>query len=611
MEERPARVSFWAWYTPPWRHRTAVAVLFLVVFWTYRPALQHPPRQDQWSFLLDTVREDCFLPMLLQTYSYNRTRVIGWGDYPLFRPGLFAVLSAEKALFGPRYASWQAVGIALHCAIVWVFLSILLRLHHIYPAGSQWARRLRLALAYVLALFFAVNFAGTEMVIWNHIHGYLVFVLLVLGGWRLLLDELCGPPPPRGRFWRLGGAFILTLLAAFTYETGAFYAVCLGAVLGLVWAGRGQVQRGLLWFTLFASILLVYRTVDWVDRLSHPETRPDVTEATVLERACLGPTVDHARRLVLFALCQPFFPSCPEWSFADRLFIPEPDATPEVYWRLEPFLFISYGVVLAAACLAVVQLARILADRRLRAGSLFLLLPASLIALQLTIIVLGRMNLRPGPAVIARNSYYAYTPLVALLVAVYYLWVRLPLVPPRSASVALMVVLGGLGVLSWCSAMKIHAMTERIRADYRLLCDQINRLQRAIDRHRHDPHFALSFDPELFESLPEYHGVPFVEILFCQFINHEHPSHVVCADGEKWRVLTEDEYRRRYGEPRYRRLAMFVQSGTDFMVFRYRQRYYGLHWQEGRFHTNRNDYRHLLEGDSVAAVLRQIPKPRK
>jgi hypothetical protein len=608
MDKQPLRVRFWEWYTPRWRHRTAVAILFLAVFWTYRPALKHPPRQDQWSFLLDTVHEDRFLPMLLQTYSYNRTRVIGWGDYPLFRPVVFAALSAEKALFGHRYVYWQAVGIALHCAIVWVFLRILLRLHHIYPVGSLWTGRLRLAAAYGLALFFAVNFVGTEMVSWCHIHGYMLFVLFVLGGWLLLLDEVCGLVPPRGGLWRLGGAYFLTLLAAFAYETGSIYAVCLGAVLALAYAGRRQVRRGLLLFALFASVLLVYWTVDWLDRLSHAEMRPDITEGTVLEQARWQPTIDHAKRYLLFTLGQPFFPSCPEWSFADRLFIPEPGTTPQAYWRLDPILFVSYAVVLVSACLAVWQFSRILADRGRFSASRFLLLPGSLIGLHLAIIVLGRMNLRPEPAVIARNSYYAYTPFLALLLGLYYLWVRKPLLPVRAACVALVVVLCGLGLLSWTSARKVQAMTDRVRADYHPLRAQIDCLQQLIDHHRDDPAFAISFDPDLFYSLDHYHGLPLVEILFCRFLDHEHPTHVICAGGRRWRVLTKDEYHCRFGGPHYRRLAAFVRAGTDYMLFRHGRRYYGLHWQEGRFRTDRDDYHSLLEGDSVAEVLRQLPR---
>jgi hypothetical protein len=607
MAEPPTPSGFWARHATAWRHRAALAALFLVVCWAYRPALHHLPREDQWSFLLDTVHEDRFLPLLAQTYSYNRTREIGPGDYPLFRPGLFALLSAEKALFGARYQFWHAVGIALHWAVVWLFLRLLLRLDRLYPAGSAAAGRLRTPLAYVLALFFAVNFHNTEMVIWCHIHGYMLYTLLVLGGLLLLLDELCGAPPARGRRWRLGGAFALTLLAAFTYETGAAYAVCLGAVLALVWAARRRVRHGLLLFALFAAILPVNRAVDWLDRLSHPETQPDITEATVLEKAQWELTVAHAKRYVLFTLWQPFFPSCPEWGFKERLWIAEPGTNPQAYWRREPTLLASYAAVLAGAGLAAWQLARIMARRRLLAGSLFLLLPACLILLHLGIIVFGRMNLRPFPWVLAINTYYTYTPLLALLIVLYYLWVRVPTPPARAAPVVLAVLLGGLGVLACFSARKVHAMTTQIENYYGPLYRQVKCVQRLIDRHRHDPGFAISFDPPVFYSLDNIHGVSRLETLFCRYFDHERPTHVICQDGRRWCVLGEEEYRRRCGGPRYRELPTFVRAGTTYMLSRHGRRYYGLPFEEGRYLPNRRDYRRLLEGDSVEDVLRLVP----
>ena len=349
LQGRPDRARFRAWYTPAWRHGTAVAVLFLVVFVTYRPALRHPPRQDQWTFLLETVNADRFVPLVLQhvlVQPHRRGQLGGLSALPPrpVRPAVRGEGPLRRSLhllagYGDRPALSRSSGYscASRC-----------RLHAAYPAGSAWAGRLRLALAYVLALFFAVNFAGTEMVIWHHIHGYLLFVLLVLGSWLLLLDELCDLPAPRGRSWRLGGALLLTLLSAFTYETGAYYAVCLGGVLALVSAGRRRFRRGLVLFALFAAVLPVFRAADWLDRRSHRHTQPDVTEATVWEHARWEPTTEHAKRYLLFTLCQPFFPSCPEWSFADRLFIPEPGSKARaLLWRLEPFLFVSYAVVLA------------------------------------------------------------------------------------------------------------------------------------------------------------------------------------------------------------------------------------------------------------------------
>jgi hypothetical protein len=606
MEHSTARKDLWAWYTPQWRHRTVLLVLFSIVFWTYRDALKHPPREDHWSYLLDTVHEERFLPLLMQTYSYNRTREVGPGDYLLFRPVLFALLSAEKALFGTNYACWQGFGIVLHCAVVWVFLRLLLRLHQLYSGGSPAINRLQLVLAYVLGLFFAVNFAGTEMVIWCHIHGYLLFVLFVLASLLLLVDEL-GGTCAQNRGWRLAGALVLMLLAAFTYEIGSAFAACIGVVLALVLATRGQVRRGLMLLVVFGSVLLLYRAVDWLDQRCHPNPQKDITVETVLAQAHWQPTITNARRYILFTLCQPFFPSCPSWSFENRLHIPEPDESPEVYWRPDSFLFISYAVGLTSAWVAISQLIRLLHDHRRRAGALFLLLPASLILLHLGIIVLGRMNLRSDHSPLSSNSYYAYTPFVFLLLGLYFLWVRVPLRTSGGTLVALVVVLGGVLALSWSSAGKVHALAAQIRLAYRPLRNHINCMRSLIDQHSGEPGFAISFDPQLFYELDQIHGVAELEILFCRFIDHEHPSHVICGNGEGCCALTEHEYSWRFGGPHYRELPTFVQPGTYYMLFRHNQQYYGLDFREGRFRPPGEGYCYLLKGTSVAEILRQVP----
>ena len=498
-----------AWLLARWPHVAALPVLFLLIGWTYRPALSHPPREDQWSFLLDAFDEDCFVPLLLKTYSYNRTRVILPGDYALFRPGLFALLSAEKALFGHRTTYWQAFGIGLHCAVVWVILGILLRLARLFPVPSLTVQRLRVALAYMLALFFGVDFAGTEMVVWCHIHGYMLYALLVLGGVLLVLDDLCGRTPEHApaSAWRLGAAFALTLGAAFTYETGSVFAVVLGGALALAYARRRMFRRAAAVFALFAAILVAYRTADWLDQRAHPNPAPDVSFAVVLDHARLGPTLDHARRYVLYTLVQPFFPSCPWWAFTTRLLVPEPGDAPDRYTRWKPQLFFSYAAVLVGAALAVWRVCRLVASRQTLSVLPLLMLLTGLFALHLGVIVLGRMNLRPGPLVLLQNSYYAYTPSSLLLVGAYFLWVRLVPRWTKLECAVLLLLFCAFGAVTNCSARKIHAMTELMADRQRPLIRQIACLEVLVDRHRHDPRFGITFDPELRETLESHHGL--------------------------------------------------------------------------------------------------------
>ena len=133
------------------------------------------------------------------------------------------------------------------------------------------------------------------------------------------MDDLCGADPPAKGAWQLAIAFVLFLVAAFAYEVGSVVAVCFGGVLGLSAARRGQVRRGLLRFVLFGSLLPFFVVTDRLDRLAHPETRPDITEATVPERAQWTQTVQHAGRYLLFTLWQPFFPTCVNWEFENRV----------------------------------------------------------------------------------------------------------------------------------------------------------------------------------------------------------------------------------------------------------------------------------------------------
>src|SRR5271165_4531717 len=89
-------------------HAAATALLFGVILWAYHPSLDHMHRSDQWCFLLENIDNDSFPTILAHSYSFSRTRKLSPGDYPLFRPIMFALLSAEKGLFGNHFVLWQA-----------------------------------------------------------------------------------------------------------------------------------------------------------------------------------------------------------------------------------------------------------------------------------------------------------------------------------------------------------------------------------------------------------------------------------------------------------------------------------------------------------------------
>ena len=133
------------------------------------PSLYHIARADHWYFLSETSPYDSWGSMVNAFYSYPRVRAFNWGDVVLFRPLLFSVMSTEACLFGWNFFWWQLAGIAVHLAAVYAFLRLAWAMHRGLFAG-------------LLTLFFATFFIGHMAVTWNHINGYVLFMVFLLGG---------------------------------------------------------------------------------------------------------------------------------------------------------------------------------------------------------------------------------------------------------------------------------------------------------------------------------------------------------------------------------------------------------------------------------------------
>ncbi len=473
-------------------HATVMVGLCLAIWLTYRPALKHGARDDQWNFLTDTRNQRHFKRLILRHYAYNRTSEMARGDYPLFRPVLYALLAGEKAFFGHRFLGWQAVGIIVHCAIVCLLLTLLLRLDRLgSPGEGSTGLRLRTVAAYGLALFFAVDVSIMELVIYHHLTGYLVFLLLELGVMVLVVDLLADANSSvRVRLARIGGAFVLALLAAFTYEIGQLFAVVVGLVLGAAAWRAGKRRQGVALAGLFCLVLVLFQLADRGHRLLHPPQSQDLGESTILAVACSPTTLINAGRYLAFCLVQPFFPSCVDVGFASRLIVPEPRDSLANFMRLDPLLGVSLLVVAGVGVLTAIGFRRLGSDPSRGPRLMVVLLAVALVVLHMSIIVLGRMNMRPRPTILSMNSYYAYFPLAMLLVGLYALWSSAPAAATprreRLAGVLQMAVVAGLLVLSVASARKVHAMNVEIRNVHRPLRNCITFLDDLVREHGTD-----------------------------------------------------------------------------------------------------------------------------
>jgi MFS family permease len=591
-------------------------ILFTLIWATYHPCLEHMPRADHWAFLLDTIDQHNFGDILARTYSYNRTRQVGPGDTDLFRPILFALLSAEKALFGNNFAAIQAVGILLHFLVTWLLFRLLLRISDLRspteegsPEGRPPKVRFLRLLAYALPIFFALNFSIQELVVWCHLHGYLLFIVFLLISLLLLLSCVEHSAAPRLRNWApLIGAWTLALLAAFTYELGQFYAVAAGLFLSaaIYTQGRGW-RRRISFFLVFAAILPLYQTANYLDRHSHRGRYPaEDVGAQIVERAFSEDTARHAGRFLLYTTFQPFFPSAARWWMEDgRINIQEATLAWEKYWEPRPRLIFSYLVAGLFLVLGVIGL-RNLVHARSRVLLLTLALLAGLFGLYAAMTVLGRMNVRPWPNLLRFNSYYAYIALVFFLPAAFLALQGLARSrrPGPMTNVACACLLVGLLLQSLYSGGRIHGVAAKIAERDKGLRDIVTGIGDLV-RSQNDPDFRLAFDFADSDPIDGPHGVPAPLILFKRHIDNHQPKHVVTFRQGIVRAVLTAEYRRRHPRTTGQLFPDLIAVGTHYNFYHFGGAYYGtLAWEE-HFRPESPRHPHVLVGGSLEEIYQQ------
>lgn len=172
-----------------------IGVNCLVTF----PALFHAPKTDHVLFLAEILDKENVKDMISHTYSYNRTREFQKGDEQLFRPLFFLTLILEKLIFGYDYFFWQLTGLILHLLVVWQLFKLLSSLKPGF-------------LAFLSSLFFSVLTVSQSMVIWHHVHGYLLGILFCLCALNTLIEYIRSDQTKHSRLWLISLYLTLAIL---------------------------------------------------------------------------------------------------------------------------------------------------------------------------------------------------------------------------------------------------------------------------------------------------------------------------------------------------------------------------------------------------------------
>ena len=218
-----------------------LAALLILVFW--HGLFAGVPRADQVLYFYHAAKADGAVDLLMKTLEWNR--VTSQGDEILFRPVLYLQLGLSYLLFGHSFVLWQIASLALHIAVVLSLFDVFRR-GYLAPTAAP----------FLVCALFGVSALGSELVLWNHLGGYLLFALLELRMVLLLLRYF------ESRLVRdLAWAASLGLVAQFAYEFG----VVINLLVMVVFLGqrfipmaRSNLRQSAAPALVFLAVALLY-----------------------------------------------------------------------------------------------------------------------------------------------------------------------------------------------------------------------------------------------------------------------------------------------------------------------------------------------------------------
>ena len=197
------RLHFNAMNRPLVRHalldwRIGAVVLSAIAAVLYWPAMNRVFAADQLWYFAEVGAHDS-LALGLRHVDYALSRVYWKGDDLLFRPILFIWLAIANRLFSYHHIWWNVANLAIHVGVAITLLRLLLAIR---PS----------VLALPAAALFVALEPPMELVLWNHLGGYLLACLFMGIGLRWFVRVTDGSAAS------YAGYAIAFTLAALSYE---------------------------------------------------------------------------------------------------------------------------------------------------------------------------------------------------------------------------------------------------------------------------------------------------------------------------------------------------------------------------------------------------------
>jgi hypothetical protein len=446
----------------PWGPLGFVFLAVLIVA-AYGPSLLHVARGDQISYLAELSSRHGFMETVFGTLDLTRTRAFVPGDELAFRPLFYFMMGLQKYVFGYWFMGWQAVAILAHlftCAALYALL---------------WRIR-RGVFAFLGTALFALAPVNIEAVTWHHIIPYLVFAGCVL---MVLRNLYAAEHDEEKASYHTASAVGWMVPAVFLYETGIWYALCIGVFLWL--RGRRIAVYGL------AALGILYAGLSIADLfVRHVDVTRQVGEVT--GNGSFFPTLLKAALLGKWFLSALFFLSPSDLSLVSRMMV-HPDLVSWAWPWGQPYSFpLLMGAVLLMSVIAVLGQKTVRGG--LRNGGAMLGLCCVMAAGYLGVIVLGRINIQ-GEFGMRVGLYYPYNFLT--LVFVIAALASSGNVPARRMSdKAFKAFCAGIILAVVVShAFTVHRLTAQMARDHSTNRIFLEALDRYVKVHEKEPGFSF------------------------------------------------------------------------------------------------------------------------
>jgi hypothetical protein len=480
------------------------AVLFTVITASvYYPALHRVFFGDQLLYFAE-LHGETSLAAGLELTDYTFSRQYWRGDDALFRPLSIMWLAAGNTLFSYHNIWWNVVTLALHVLVTFSVFQLLLRIR-----SSEFALP--------MAALFAVMMPSLELVVWNHLGGYLLGYLFL----AVSLQAFAGLTQAKQRPSSIHIAIYVSafILAVFFHET--LVAVCLVAscLLCIAWQRRKTLTpaRGLVVFAPVILFTMFY--VPHAFRVARLAFVDRAENARLFEPGAVLAIPGRSLFAVGRWLGDILVPSAVSYQVTPfaRLY-----STLKFSWVTPSHL---WNALLAVAILWLVW--TVSSRLQMSRNRLLILVAIGALFAHLGVIALGR-----GQTEVLTTMYYRYL-FSMLVVVVIYAVSDFDRVRPI-AWVLLVLLIGLHGIQTFRTARQV-GLANRSASDY------LSRLTEFVDAHKSEAGFSFAVqnapaevDPEmlLVEGYPDKPNGPerklrTSEILFARYYRAQNPRYLL------------------------------------------------------------------------------------